>query len=53
LQVNNIDTSYHRNNPKSRKSKQIGLIAGEVKEVNPIFVSYNEDGEFETVHIAS
>jgi len=31
------------------KTKQYGLIAEEVEEVNPLFVSYNDNGEVETV----
>jgi len=31
------------------KTKMYGLIAEEVEDVNPLFVSYNEDGEPETV----
>ncbi|MEN8251117.1 MAG: tail fiber domain-containing protein [Bacteroidota bacterium] len=31
------------------KTKQYGLIAEEVEKVNPILVSYNSDGEPETV----
>ena len=30
-------------------TKQYGLIAEEVEEVNPLFVSYNKEGEIETV----
>jgi hypothetical protein len=32
-----------------KRIKQYGLIAEEVEEVNPLFVSYNEEGEVETV----
>ena len=31
------------------QTKQYGLIAEEVEDVNPSFVSYNDDGEVETV----
>ena len=29
---------------------QYGLIAEEVEKVNPLFVSYNQEGQVETVH---
>jgi len=32
-----------------QKSKQYGLIAEEVEQVNPDFVSYNREGQVETV----
>jgi hypothetical protein len=36
-------------NSDNTGTKQYGLIAEEVEEVNPLFVSYNNNGEVETV----
>ena len=36
-------------NSDNSETKQYGLIAEEVEDVNPLFVSYNEKGEVETV----
>lgn len=33
--------------------KQYGLIAEEVEKINPLFVSYNEDGQVETVQYSA
>ena len=41
--------NYYYKNDVS-KTLQFGLIAEEVEQVNPLFVSYNEDGEVETVN---
>ncbi len=44
--LNPVNFNY---NSDETETKQYGLIAEEVEEVNPSFVSYNEDGEVETV----
>ena len=36
-------------NSDNSETKQYGLIAEEVEDVNPLFVSYNDKGEVETV----
>jgi len=53
--MENIDWIYDLNpvifyyNSDETETKQYGLIAEEVEEVNPSFVSYNKDGEVVTV----
>jgi hypothetical protein len=44
--------NYFYNNDNTHR-KQYGLIAEEVEKLNPLFVSYNNDGSVETVNYSS
>ena len=45
-QLHPVNFNYNSDNTGT---KQYGLIAEEVEDVNPSFVSYNNNGEVETV----
>lgn len=49
-QLRPVNYSY-KNDNKNRK--EYGLIAEEVEKINPLFVSYNNDGTVETVNYSS